>query len=130
MRCKVRERSAHRFQLLDLLVELCNMLQGQTFHLGARAPLVAPQSEQPFDFLHRETKATSALDESQRVQIILCVDPVVTGSPSRPWNQLQRFIVADHFRRDARGLGRLSDRVVTVLADFRQFTALGSCSHV
>ena len=71
MACKVRERPAHRFQLFDFLVELCNMLQGQAFHLGARASLVAPQSEQAFDLFHRKAKTPSALDEAQRMEIDL-----------------------------------------------------------
>ena len=73
MGCKVRERPAHRCQLFDLLVERCDMLQRQTFYLGARASLIAPQSEQPFNFFHREAEATSALDTKTEDAVVRAI---------------------------------------------------------
>src|SRR5471030_891073 len=43
------------------------------------------------------------------MDVSVSVDPVATISATSSFNQIDTLVVADHFRRDARGARRLSD---------------------
>ena len=53
---ELMERAPHRLQLLNLLIELVDVVLGDTADVGARAPAVAPQAEQLLDLLHRKAR--------------------------------------------------------------------------
>ena len=78
VRGQLCERATHGLQLFDSRIELCDVSQRETLHLGARASLVAPQPDQVGDLLHREAQAPCAPDEPQRVHLRAGVDAIVS----------------------------------------------------
>src|SRR5512145_3563264 len=93
------ERGAHGLQLFDLRIELGDVLEGQALDFAARASMVSPKVEEPTNLLHREAQCAGATDETKRVHVPCRVDAIVTHRARSLWDQLEGFVVTDHFGR-------------------------------
>ena len=70
------QRVLHRLHIGNALCQGICMALCQLPHLGAAASLVTPQAEQLGQLLHPKAQASPALDKTQRVDIVLVVEPV------------------------------------------------------
>jgi hypothetical protein len=75
-----KQRLPHLLQIIDLLLQLPGVPQGERLDLGTRPPATLPQCEQGLDGVDREPQGPCPLDEAQHVQVTVAVDPVV-GEP-------------------------------------------------
>lgn len=106
---EVAEHVDQRAQVLELGFELLDMREGDSTHLGVAAALVVPEPQQRRDTTDREAEIARAAHEAQPVHIGLGVLAVAALGPHGAWHQPDRLVIADHFRRDARGFRSLAD---------------------
>jgi hypothetical protein len=71
---QVLQGVAQLAEFADLLVQLVDVLPRQGFHIGAGALAILPQGQQLADFFQGKSQVPRALDERQRVQVVVAVD--------------------------------------------------------
>src|ERR1700732_3228896 len=76
---QVMQRVAHRLQRAELVLDRLEMRHRQRLHVGAGALAVAPQRDQALRLLDREAETAGALDEAQRRDVALVVEPVIAA---------------------------------------------------
>ena len=74
------KRLPHRLQLCDFLVDLADMLFGQTPNVGAGATLVRIKRQKPTALLDRKAEGAGALQEAQIVERGLRVVAVIVAA--------------------------------------------------
>ena len=100
---------AHRFELIDLLAKPGGMDTHEQFDLAALAMPVSPQIDQFADLRDRKAQIAGSADESQFVDVVVGIVPVIRRIPPGGPDQTGRLIIADHLRRNSRPAGRFSN---------------------
>ncbi|MCY1172786.1 hypothetical protein D9M73_129300 [compost metagenome] len=85
------------------------MLTGQSLHIGAGALAVLPEGQQLADFFQGKPQVPRALDERQRVQIVIAIHPVTAVGAMGRLEQADGFVITDHLCAQATVAGRLAD---------------------
>ena len=99
----------HRLELRDFLIELADMVLGDTPDVCAGAASIAPEAEKLRDLLHREAEIAGATDEPQCMNVICVVDSIAGIGTAGLGHEADRFVMADHLRRHAGLLSCLPD---------------------
>src|SRR5690606_15682467 len=103
------ERYAHLPEFAGLAFKLFDMLERHALDVRTRPTPVTPQGKQFRHFFDREAEITRSPDKTQRMHVLIGVIAITAIRPRRFHNQSDRFIVADHLRRNARCRSCLSD---------------------
>jgi hypothetical protein len=107
-RCQLPQRRPHGGQLGDLAVEVGYVFERDRFDRTARL-VPQPQPDEAADPLDREAEGARPVDEAERVDVRLRIDPVAGWRARGGANEPDRLVVADQLGRDAGRLRRLPD---------------------
>src|SRR3989344_1267378 len=106
---QILQRIAQLPQLADFLVQLVDMLAGQGLHIGTGPLAILPEGQQLADFFQGKPQVPRALDERQRMQVVVAVDPITAVGAMRRLEQANGLVVTDHLCAQAAMAGRLAD---------------------
>jgi hypothetical protein len=94
----------HRDQSRNFGVDLTDMLEGKSLHIGTRAGFVLPEIEEPPDAVDRKAEIAGTVDKAQHADIGLRIETVIAVAAAGRLDQTGGLVVTDRLGRDARCL--------------------------
>nr|AAP49312.1 Uvs069 [uncultured bacterium] len=106
---EMEKRIPHGLHFGDFRLQLLDMMKRQGLHLGACPRLVVPKLQKPLRLLQRKAEAARPAHETQPVDAVRVIDPVIGSRAPRRRNQPDLLVIADHLGRNARGMRGFTD---------------------